>query len=217
MDSSNACVYGYGETIGGDTIDVLYDSLSSRVGDQFYGTLRYLWFTCFSEDTSNIFGAMRPVKDFWISTMTIEVGGVYNVNYASGLGYVIGSFSPNNVVEGRSRNDSLVYARINGIEYGTPAGVLENQQYPAEYRLSQNYPNPFNPSTTITFMVSRSGFVSLKVYDVLGRLVRIQVNRVKSPGSYEVAFHASNLPSGVYFYRLIAEGHSITHKMVLIK
>jgi hypothetical protein len=80
---------------------------------------------------------------------------------------------------------------------------------PASFALYQNYPNPFNPSTRIPFSVpgsglpaGQAGFVSLKVYDILGRDVATLVNENLPPGSYEVTFDASGLPSGVYFYRL---------------
>ncbi len=88
---------------------------------------------------------------------------------------------------------------------------------PSLFGLSQNYPNPFNPTTNIEYQVSNSGFVSLKVYDVLGREVATLVNEVKSPGSYEVQFNGSRFASGVYFYRLTAPGVNIVRKMLLEK
>lgn len=83
--------------------------------------------------------------------------------------------------------------------------------------LLQNYPNPFNPSTNIEFQIANVGFVTLKVYDVLGRRVATLVNRVEQPGNYEIQFNGSNLASGVYFYRLVAGIHVITRQMLLIK
>ena len=68
----------------------------------------------------------------------------------------------------------------------------------------QNYPNPFNPSSEIGYQISEFRHVTLVVYDLLGREVAVLVNEPKSPGSYEVKFDGSNLPSGVYFYRLPA-------------
>lgn len=82
-------------------------------------------------------------------------------------------------------------------------GVDENQQsIPQEFSLSQNYPNPFNPSTKIGFKIQVSGFTTLKVYDVLGKEVKILVNEKLESGSYETMFDAAGLASGVYFYRL---------------
>lgn len=88
---------------------------------------------------------------------------------------------------------------------------------PEKFELEQNYPNPFNPATRIGFRISNFGFVSLKVYDVLGREVRTLVNEVKKPGSYEVRFDAGGLSSGVYFYRIQAGSYSAIKKMMLIR
>lgn len=85
------------------------------------------------------------------------------------------------------------------------------------YKLSQNYPNPFNPVTRIKFDVPKQGFVSLKIYDVLGKMVNILVNEIKSQGQYSVDYNASGLPSGVYFYKLECNGFSDVKRMLLIK
>ncbi len=88
---------------------------------------------------------------------------------------------------------------------------------PQVYSLSQNYPNPFNPTTKINFALPKQGFVTLKIYDVLGREVRTLVNEVKSAGSYTVDFNASEYSSGVYFYKLESNDFSDIKKMMLIK
>jgi hypothetical protein len=88
---------------------------------------------------------------------------------------------------------------------------------PAEFVLEQNYPNPFNPATRIPFAVRGSGFVSLKVYDVLGREVRTLVNENLPPGSYEVTFDAEGLASGVYIYRLTAGEFRASRRMMLVR
>ncbi|HXF99221.1 MAG TPA: T9SS type A sorting domain-containing protein [Bacteroidota bacterium] len=92
-----------------------------------------------------------------------------------------------------------------------------SQNAPFQFQLEQNYPNPFNPSTTIRFEVGGWGFVSLKVYDVLGREVATLVNDVKLPGSYQVQWDASNFASGVYFYRLSAGQFVQVRRLVLMK
>ncbi|MCK5455536.1 MAG: T9SS type A sorting domain-containing protein, partial [Melioribacteraceae bacterium] len=80
-----------------------------------------------------------------------------------------------------------------------------------KFSLSQNYPNPFNPITTIKYSIPRSTEyysvqqVTLKIYDVLGREVTTLVNKEEQPGNYEVVFNGANLPSGTYFYKLIAK------------
>jgi len=83
--------------------------------------------------------------------------------------------------------------------------------------LQQNYPNPFNPSTSIQYAISSTQFVTLKVYDLLGREVATLVNEEKTTGSYEVEFNGNNLTSGIYFYKLQAGSFVETKKMVLIK
>ena len=88
---------------------------------------------------------------------------------------------------------------------------------PSKYELNQNYPNPFNPSTNITYRIVKTSKVTLKVYDVLGRLVTTLVNDVQSPGHYTVSFNAHNLSSGIYFYQLNAGNFSATKKLMLLK
>ncbi len=90
-------------------------------------------------------------------------------------------------------------------------------QMPMTFKLMQNYPNPFNPTTDIEFRIADFGFVSLKVYNVLGQEVASLVNGLKRPGSYTVRFDGSGLPSGVYFYRLQAGSHSDMKKLMLMK
>lgn len=85
------------------------------------------------------------------------------------------------------------------------------------YKLEQNYPNPFNPSTRITFSIKDAGFVSLKVYDLLGREVATLVNERRAAGIYDVNFNAAKFGSGVYFYTLTSGGFSQTKKMLFIK
>ena len=88
---------------------------------------------------------------------------------------------------------------------------------PSAFALRGNYPNPFNPTTMISYELPENVFVSLKVYDVLGREVASLINDVQAAGSYDVRFDASNLPSGMYFYRLQAGSFSASKKLMLVK
>jgi photosystem II stability/assembly factor-like uncharacterized protein len=88
---------------------------------------------------------------------------------------------------------------------------------PTDYVLSQNYPNPFNPSTTISFTLPLRSFVSLKVFDLLGRGVAIIVSEEMLAGNYSRQWNATNMPSGVYFYRLQAGSFTETKKLVLLR
>jgi hypothetical protein len=90
-------------------------------------------------------------------------------------------------------------------------------EIPDKYYLYQNYPNPFNPSTNIRYQLPSSKIVTLKVFDVLGKEIAVLVNEKQNAGIYETTFNAGNLPSGIYFYRLIAGDYSETKKMLMIK
>jgi hypothetical protein len=86
-----------------------------------------------------------------------------------------------------------------------------------EYALEQNYPNPFNPTTTIRYSLKETGKVSVRVYDVMGREVKVLVDGVQGAGEYSVVMDAMGLSSGVYVYQLRAGGLLLTRKMVLVK
>ncbi|PIP76447.1 MAG: hypothetical protein COW85_14160 [Ignavibacteria bacterium CG22_combo_CG10-13_8_21_14_all_37_15] len=86
-----------------------------------------------------------------------------------------------------------------------------------DYDLFQNYPNPFNPATTITYQLPKSGSVTLKIYDMLGKEVMTLVNEQKEMGRYTVQFDASSLASGMYVYQLRANDYTSTKKMLLLK
>ncbi|MBM4158314.1 MAG: T9SS type A sorting domain-containing protein [Ignavibacteria bacterium] len=120
-------------------------------------------------------------------------------------------------------NDSSVYSDFVSIptyyvqrEKGYGGDVVKSG-LPKEYSISQNYPNPFNPVTKINFALPKQGFVTIKIYDVLGREVRTLVNEVKTPGNYIVEFNANELASGVYFYKIEVNGFSDVKRMILIK
>jgi len=92
------------------------------------------------------------------------------------------------------------------------------EREPTIYKLHQNYPNPFNPTTTIAYSIPEgTAFVSLKVFDILGRHVATLVNERKAAGAYQVSFDASHLASGVYLYRIQAGSYVATRKMLLVK
>ena len=97
-----------------------------------------------------------------------------------------------------------------------------SMELPTKYELFQNYPNPFNPETKIRFDIPENfkfKFSNLKlvVYDILGKEIETLVNESLNPGTYEVNWNASQIPSGIYFYRLETDNFSETKKMLLIK
>ncbi|MCX6151682.1 MAG: T9SS type A sorting domain-containing protein [Ignavibacteriales bacterium] len=102
--------------------------------------------------------------------------------------------------------------------------VLDENQDPLQFHLSQNYPNPFNPTTAISYVIPKSSFVVLKVFDVLGNEVSTLVNENKLAGSYAVYFNIKDLPegkaglsSGIYFYKLQVDNYIQTRKMTILK
>lgn len=96
-------------------------------------------------------------------------------------------------------------------------GINGNEILPEDFILHQNHPNPFNPSTVINYSIKNHCFVTLKVFDVLGRELRTLVKKEQSVGNYKVEFNASNLTSGIYFYRIQAGQFVVSKKMTLLK
>jgi len=133
------------------------------------------------------------------------------------------AFSKGKIFAGTLTAGVFVYDEVTGINSAN--GITIN------YKLSQNYPNPFNPNTNLEFACPPArqgispaslqggelGFVSLKVYNALGKVVKILVNENKSAGIYKVEFNGSNLPSGIYFYKLETPGFTETKSMILLK
>jgi photosystem II stability/assembly factor-like uncharacterized protein len=99
----------------------------------------------------------------------------------------------------------------------TVTDIKENVDILHSFKLFQNYPNPFNPSTTITYSLPENGMVELKIFDVLGREVADLVREEQIMGNHKVEFNASNLTSGVYFYKLKYAGFTETRKLILLR
>jgi hypothetical protein len=103
------------------------------------------------------------------------------------------------------------------ITYATTTGIHFGQSQPLKFQLYQNYPNPFNPTSKIYYSISRGVFVSLKVYDISGKVVASLVQQKQNPGNYEITFNGSHLTSGIYLYRLQAGSFCDVKKMILVK
>ncbi len=113
-----------------------------------------------------------------------------------------------------------LYYRLKQIDFNgdfSYSDVVNVFLFPDDYSLAQNYPNPFNPSTLIKFSLGKTGFTTLKLYDVLGKEVAALVNRELEAGPHEVTFDASNFPSGTYFYTLTSGSFTETRKMMFLK
>ena len=103
--------------------------------------------------------------------------------------------------------------------FGTLVGVepVGGSLTPTKFELMQNYPNPFNPATMIKYQIAENSYVTLKVYDLLGKEIATLVNGSIKAGQYELQFNASSLTSGIYFYKLAAGNFTDTKKMIIIK
>jgi hypothetical protein len=97
------------------------------------------------------------------------------------------------------------------------AGTGNDNIFSNSYALYQNYPNPFNPSTNIQYAVGSRQFVTIRIYDIIGNEIDTIVNEIKPAGTYQVAFNAEDLTSGVYFYKIIAGNFVQTKKMILLR
>jgi hypothetical protein len=133
---------------------------------------------------------------------------------------IVGQATPIGIAEGQNFFIGSGFINIistEGEDIVSAIELTENDLIPNEFSLQQNYPNPFNPLTTIKYDIKELTMVELKVFDILGREVATLVNDEKPVGYYEIKFNASNLPSGIYFYRLKAGSYIETKKMVLMK
>jgi photosystem II stability/assembly factor-like uncharacterized protein len=173
--------------------------------------------------TSTVMGVTGIGSEWWVATETTTPSAIYytsnnGANWVSQYPAPAGIFY--HLTKARTGN-TLWAVRSNGgiSRYGSPiTGVINTTtETPTDYALSQNYPNPFNPETKINFSIPNSGLVTLKIYDIVGREVATLVNEIKNAGNYIVDFNASDLTSGVYFYKLEVNGYADTKKMMLIK
>lgn len=130
---------------------------------------------------------------------------------SSNTGYLVGD-AVSTVTQG------YILKTTNGGGICVPNGIEPvTSEIPKKLQLYQNYPNPFNPTTSIKFELPKSSSVKLIIYDILGNEIAVLVNEQLKSGSYEVEWNASNNSSGVYFYKLTAEGYTETKKMLLVK
>lgn len=154
--------------------------------------------------------------------MPAEIAGWMDVSAGNYHSTAIGT---NNKLYGWGRNTELQLGIATAgsvlapMEYSSPLTGVQRmpERVPSSFTLQQNYPNPFNPSTMIRFALTSDGFTSLHVYDVTGRQVAELIAAPLTKGTYEVPFNASQLSSGVYFYRLRSGGMVQTRKMMLMK
>lgn len=213
IDTVEGCVMEFREDADG--MEVLHDSLDMQTGDIFDHHMTFIGYNieCIGVDTLEYFSEEREVKSFYMPLLT----WTYEYKLAYGLGEIYWqSFEPN--VVGAYRTSELIYAKINGIEYGDFVNAIRSDEtLPNEYRLYQNYPNPFNPTTTISFYIPKQDNVIVSVYDILGREVVNLLDTEMSAGFHTINFDAQNYSSGVYFYELHTNEMMRVKKMILLK
>ncbi len=128
-----------------------------------------------------------------------------------------GQLDYSSIANGNSYSDVSLWSNTWIGDQWNVTGIKNHNQTVSTYELSQNYPNPFNPSTQIQYTLMKPGLVTLKVYDILGRVVKTLVNEYQVQGSHTINFNASSLASGVYFYKLQSGAFQNVKKMMLLK
>ncbi|MCX6151429.1 MAG: putative Ig domain-containing protein [Ignavibacteriales bacterium] len=136
----------------------------------------------------------------------------------SGIPTIVGGFPKRVTVTAKDTANASAYATFSITVVADPVGVEEDrEQLPESMNLYQNYPNPFNPTTNIEFAISKSEFVSLKIYDTLGREVKDVFNGNLNAGNHSFEFDANNFSCGIYFYVLKTNTFCVQKKMVVLK
>lgn len=113
-------------------------------------------------------------------------------------------------------SNGIILKTTSGGRY-TAIDIFPNELPPAAFSLFQNYPNPFNARTKINYSIPQESFVTLKIYDILGREITTLVNQKVDSGNYAIEFDGSYLSSGVYFYRMQADNFYMTKKLIVLK
>lgn len=211
VDSLTSSVYRYTLSAGPSNEEKV-DSLAASVGDTVSDN-GWPVVSCINSGTTTVLGTTTPAKDFL--TMILPQS-TYTLAYGLGL---VARIDPG---EGPAWlypiYTDLVYARINGIEFGHLVSVLrEDESQPQTFVLKPNYPNPFNGSTTIAFSLSRRGEVSIEFYNVLGERVSTIMAAHLGPGDQQVRWTPDNLPTGIYICRLRSEERVSNLKMTYVK
>ena len=155
----------------------------------------------------------------WIHLGTLNITGVSNTDGIASFPYSLPDY-PLGVFAVLNDDHSVVVVGWEKV-FDKISEVTTNMKsqgvIPHGFKLFQNYPNPFNPTTDIQFSIATKQFVSLIVYDSLGKLVKSLVNEVKPAGTYRVKFITKDLPSGIYFYKIKAGDFVRTKKMIFMK
>ncbi|HEY9166404.1 MAG TPA: YCF48-related protein [Candidatus Kryptonia bacterium] len=167
--------------------------------------------------------AVSDVKFLTADTgFVVGAAGNFSVTYDGGASWTPGNNGTDWTKIGvASHRDILFVGKLGTVlqgMYGPATGVsISGKTNPEAFALSQNFPNPFNPSTAISFDIPSKSFVTLKIFDLLGREVATIVSEEMTPGHYQRMWDASRMPSGIYFCRLQSGSFTETRKLVVLK
>lgn len=175
----------------------VFGNIGTSLGPTLFSYNIYRSTTANAKNTGSLIGNVvagsnsytDPAK--FVGNFFYQITGVYD----------IGESEPSNEA-------SVTVTRINNDE---------DKNIPDEFKLFQNYPNPFNPTTTIKYLLPAKSNVTMEIYDVLGKEIKLLLNEIQVQGSYEIKFNAESLTSGIYFYRITAGDFIETKKMLFIK
>ncbi len=201
--------------------DYIYYKKNAIVGDVWHqeDERGVIWYHIVldSVQVASFWGSFLPVK-------VVEITDSSLTRYWEYWSEEFGLVQQQNADIGSGGWSLLWGCYINGQRYGDTVLVSvedENPNFPADFKLHQNYPNPFNSTTIINYEISKSSFVSIIVYDVLGDEIIKLVSETKTPGKYQVAFDVNNfnrtLSTGVYFYKIFLDQKQQTRKMIYLK
>ena len=216
IDSTTGCVYRYFNDTSLTNNELKIDSLFSQSGDTLstsrdkFTSFGYYKTICRSIENDTVFGKATKIKTY------------FNQSYIPGEEYKLVKgfgFYSSSSCELSCSFTNLVYAKINENEYGNKiiTGVKNEKTQIKSFTLFQNYPNPFNPSTSIIFEIPKSGEVTLRIYDSLGKEIKNISKSYSHSGIQRIVFDGSKYSSGTYIYQIEFNKGIISKKMLLLK
>lgn len=197
----------------GDILNKLYEGL---VGGVWVNSLRY---TYTYDANKNL---LKDLLEYWHNG-TWAYDWEFNYTYDENNNTVTASLSGLNqpstlTITYNNKKNKLSVSGFNcNVQYAQITGIKDEINNGLVFTLDQNYPNPFNPSTIINYSIPEDNFVTIKVYDVLGKEVTTLVDEEMPAGNYNINFDGSNLASGIYLYQIKTKNFTQTKKMVLMR
>lgn len=205
VDSSNGNIYSYSIPN-----EIKIDSLLAKKGDGVDRENCHI----VSEDTTKLLFGMT-YKTRYIRQNCITSYEETEWEYAEGIGEIKRVFVDKMYII--NYKAEILYAKVDGREYGTKSNLQYNYELPRKIYLAQNYPNPFNSSTIIEYYLPNPSNVIIVLYDALGRKVDTIVNGEHAAGEYSILLNAERLSAGIYFYTIYTGVYSQSKKMIFLK